>query len=114
MYQVIPDGERVKKAQSKELSKKVNEVLSGTSARPFGLYDFIITVSVSTIYFFFTGLAILFGKNIPTKWLSIGFKLDGGNVIGRIKKRVLKEPRIKQNAIRVETIEKTPPVEIRV
>ena len=114
MYQVLPDGERVKKAQPRELSRKVSEVLSGTSARPFGLYDFIITISVSTIYFFLTGLAILFGKNIPSKWLSIGFKLDGGNVVKRIKKKVLKEPEVKQNSIKVESIDKTPPVEIRV
>lgn len=111
MYQVLPEGTRVKKAP-RELSKKVNEVLAGTPARPFGLYDFLITITVAFWYFFLTGLAIVFKRDIPAKWLSIGFKLDGGNIVKNMKKKVLKDLPKKESSLRVEDIHKTPPTEI--
>lgn len=107
MYNIIPNTKHdigsVKKVSA---MKKLQEVLSGTPQKPFGFYDFIIVGTASFLYFFFTGLAIVRGKNIPPQWLALAKKLDKGAIAKKIIQEVDKKP----NMFKVTDINKPTPI----
>lgn len=45
-----------------------------------GIFDCIYLLLVSSLYFFFTGIAVARGKPIPEPWMNLGIKLDGGRL----------------------------------
>lgn len=47
--------------------------------------DSLILLTISFWYFFFTGLAILFGRNIPKSWLKIATYLSKGKIAKKIQ-----------------------------
>lgn len=109
MYEIIPTVKQDPKAVKKPIIQHIKDVMSGTTTHPFGFYDFVIVGTASFFYFFFTGIAVARGKPINPKWLSIGYKINGGKVISGIKKKVIKEPETVPNSIKVETINKPIP-----
>lgn len=114
MFHVIPttrqDPVSVKK--TKEKKEAVKQFVYGSSNRT-GLLDFLVVITATFWYFFWTGLAIILKRDIPTKWLSIGYKIDGGKVIKNMKKAVLKDGKDKVSTIRVETPgEKAPNIDL--
>lgn len=46
--------------------------------------DSLVILTIAGWYFFFTGLAILFGRDIPKEWLKIATRLTKGKVAKRI------------------------------
>lgn len=106
MYEIIPTTKQDLQTVKKSTIQRINEIVSGTSARPFGFYDFIIVGTASFLYFLFTGIAVARGKTIPSKWMALAKKLDKGG----IAKRVIKEPEKKPNFFKVETINKPAPI----
>ena len=71
MYKILPDEKTGDPAIKKPVEKKVNDVLQGTPSRPFGLYDFLIVHTALTLYMFFTGMCLLFGRKLPKGWLAL-------------------------------------------
>lgn len=96
----------------KEKKEAVKQFLYGSSSKT-GFLDFIIILTATFWYFFFTGLAIILRRDIPSKWLAIGYKIDGGKVVKGVKKKVLKDGEDKVSSVRVETVgEKKPMVDL--
>lgn len=50
-----------------------------------GIFDCIYLLMVSSLYFFFTGLAVARGKTIPQEWMNLGIKLDNGRLLKKLE-----------------------------
>jgi len=109
MFEIIPNTRHDIPAKEPVL-KRLGDVLSGTRIKPFGFYDFIIVLTAAFWYFFFTGLAIARGKQIPPRWLVLGKKMGGGKVLKNMQEKIVREPTTPTNSIRVEPIIKPIPV----
>lgn len=68
------------KAISKTIEKAVDSVKKGTPI----LLDSLVLLTITFWYFFWTGLAILFGKRIPKEWLKIATKLSKEKIAKKI------------------------------
>lgn len=78
---------------TKEISKKASGFLEG--------FTFLIMV---ILYFFFTGLAITFGRRLPKFWEEIGKSLEGGRISQKINEKA-KENEIKQKAGKIKIVD---------
>lgn len=102
MFNVLPTTKQDPVAVKREKKEAVKQFIYGTQHKT-GVLDFIVVLTATFWYFFWTGLAIILKRDIPSKWLSIGYKIDGGKVIKNMKKSVLKNKEDKVSTIRVET-----------
>lgn len=112
MFNVLPTTKQDPISVKRGKRETVKQVLYGTQSKT-GLLDFLIVLTATFWYFFWTGLAIILRRDIPSKWLSIGWKIDGGKVMKNMKKAVLKTGKEKVSSIRVETPgNKTPNIDL--
>ena len=87
MYKVIPDNTNLGEIPTvKKAGEIVNKLLTGSKRKAFGFYDFIVLLFVSTLYFFFTGLALVLGRTVPRKWLEMGYTLGDGKAVKGLKR----------------------------
>lgn len=87
MFNVLPTTKQDPVSVKREKKEAVKQFFYGTQNKS-GFLDFIVVFTATFWYFFWTGLAIILKRDIPSKWLAIGYKIDGGKVIKGVKKSV--------------------------
>lgn len=87
-FPVIPE-EMLDKFPTKETKEKVKETVvaaaSKISTGTASILDFLLILIVATLYYFFTGLAIVLNRNIPYHWLRLGTHLGMKKVSSIVK-----------------------------
>lgn len=78
----------------KKVSTIVTETLKKVAQKTPGIMDGLIVLTISFWYFFFTGIAMLLGRNLPKEWLKIGTDLNRGRIARKISPE--KAPIIKE------------------
>lgn len=94
-FPVIPEeylGQFQVEKPAKRIVQTISAGVSSLSKKTSGLGEFIILFTITFWYFFFTGLAILFGRKLPNQWLRIAKDLNKGRVASKIKPEKPVEP----------------------
>lgn len=60
--------------------EKIVEVTKKIGEKTPGILDSLTLLVIAFLYFFFTGLALLFKKELPKEWLKIASQLNKGRV----------------------------------
>lgn len=107
MFLVLPDDPNRKEAKTEKVSK-IDKFLQGTYSNPFGFYDFVIVLTATFWYFFFTGFAVLLGRNIPRKWVISGSNINNGKILTSISNKVFTEKKVNKNKSSIETLNEKP------
>jgi len=87
-FPVVPEEmlEEFQKEEKKPVKELINIAASKTIKETSKLADFILVLSVSFWYYFFTGLAIILKRDIPKQWLKLGTQFGMNRVSSRLKK----------------------------
>lgn len=88
-FQVIPE-KYLADFPKETIKERVKESAVVAAARvgsgAAGLFDFIIALVAAFWYYFFTGLALVVGRTLPSQWLRLGTHFGMVGVKARIKK----------------------------
>lgn len=87
---------------SKRIEHRI-QTITKTVLPPF--IDSLILLNIAILYFFFTGLAILFKRDLPKGWLSIATHLTKGKIAKRIKDmgETVEKPKTSVKVVDLET-----------
>ena len=84
----LAEIERINKKENpfvKQVPTKAVEISRKLVEKTPGVLDGLLLLTIAFWYFFFTGLAVLFGRTLPKEWLKIGVDLNKGKIARKIK-----------------------------
>jgi hypothetical protein len=98
--------EPVKQKPRKSLPERVEGLKKSTGT----LSDSLVLLTISFWYFFWTGLAVVLGKSIPSEWMSLSKQIAKKKIADKIDPLV--EPKIEKTPVhhRVVDLETQLPV----
>jgi hypothetical protein len=87
-FPVVPEEalDEFPKDEKKPVKEFINIAAKKTISATVKIADFILLLTVSFWYYFFTGLAIVLNRNVPKEWLKMGTSLGMSRVSSHIKK----------------------------
>lgn len=100
-YNAIKDAN---KKSPEKVIEKVKYVTKEISKNVSGFWEGFAYFIMVTLYFFFTGLAIVFNRRLPKFWEAIGKTLEGGRISQKITEKA-KENEIKQKAGKIKIVD---------
>lgn len=90
-----------KETVPQKVEKRIETIVK-TKLPPF--IDSLILLNIATLYFFFTGLAILMKRDIPKEWMKIATHLTQGKIARKIKDMNVEKEKPKKS-VRVVDLE---------
>lgn len=92
-HRVLADAPPPEGETTKTVYKNISRGISSTLKKTPVLIDALVILTIAFWFFFFTGLAIVFGRKIPKEWLKIATQLSRGKIAAKVKgKEVIKKP----------------------
>mgnify|MGYP001567079599 FL=1 len=70
-----------------------------------GAFDSLVLLVIALLYFFFTGIALVLGRQLPKEWLAISTALDHGRVSNKIKREQQKANKVEQKPTKVRGVD---------
>lgn len=105
-YKAIQDANKKVPEKTREIVKYITKDIPQKLSTFFESLAYLIIV---TLYFFFTGLALLFNRKLPPFWTDLAKELEGGRItqkIAEVKKGTeLKKKAGKMRVVDLETSE---------
>jgi hypothetical protein len=93
MSHPVIDDTNPNEVKVKTVYKTVDRIVTETKKQIPILVDSLVLLTIAFWYFFFTGLAVLFNRKIPTEWLKIATKLSQGKIAKKIaNQETIKKP----------------------
>lgn len=93
----IPEKPPKEEEKKKEVLQTISKGVSKVSYYAHSFVDSLTLLIIAFLYFFFTGLALLFKRQLPKEWLAIAKDLNKGRVARKIKGMQLEDkPTIKK------------------
>lgn len=99
-YAAIQDANKAK-PKPKEVVKYITKELPQKLSTFFESLAYLIIVF---LYFFFTGMAILFKRKLPDFWVSLAKDIEGGRMVAKIES-VKKAVELKKRASKARIVD---------
>lgn len=92
------------KKSPEKVIEKVKYVTKEISKNVSGFWEGFAYFIMVTLYFFFTGLAIIFNRRLPKFWENLGKTLEGGRISQKITEKA-KENETRQKAGKIKIVD---------
>ena len=107
MAHPVIDDTKQEQPKEKIIYKTIQQGLHEIKLKVPLLVDSLVLLTIAFWYFFFTGIALILGRQLPKSWLNIGTQLPRGRIAQKIQnKEVIKKP----NSIKVVDLETHKPI----
>ena len=102
-HQIGSDVEEKKKVERRPDIREYVSTVVKYKVPP--LLDSLLALTIVGLYFFFTGLAILFRSPIPKEWLKLSNLLSRGKVAKKVEELAEKKEEVQKKPIRIVDLE---------